>query len=132
MYIVYCVIHDFIYFFQEYIDLENAPSSDPIAPPQTPTSSQSSPTPRESLSSSVFESNENINIWTPATCEHHRNNAGYLHSTRNDSVGTKDKPDDITTDQRDSGVGLENANTNSNTNEPKKTLFFREPLVSEI
>ncbi|KXJ23083.1 Fibroblast growth factor receptor 3 [Exaiptasia diaphana] len=123
-----------------YLSLQNASSSDPIAPPQTPTSSQSSPTPRESLSSSVFESNENINIWTPAPCEHHRNNAGYLHSARNDSVSTKDKPEGLTKnpdgfttdkDQRDSGVGFENANTNSNMNEAKKT-FFREPLVSEI
>jgi len=104
-----------------------------IAPPQTPTSSQSSPTPRESLSSSVFESNENIDIWTTMPSENQRNNAGYVPSARNDSANTKDKPNDLMDkDQRDSGVGLENTNSNTNDNAAKKTLLFREPLVSEV
>lgn len=120
---------------QEYLDLQHVIGSEPIAPPQTPTSSESNPTPRESLSSSVFESNENINIWSIAPSEIHRNNAGYLYSARNDSVmSTKDKTIDLTTDkddQRDSGVGLETTNSNANPSEGKKT-FFREPLVSEV
>ena len=99
----------------------------PFAPPHTPTSSQSLPTPRESLSSSVFESNENINFMSTVPTEHHRNNAGFLNS-----VGTKHTTDESSTekDQRDSGVGLET--TSTNVNDGKKTLFFREPLVSEV
>lgn len=101
----------------------------------TPTSSQTNSTPRESISSSVFESSENINIWSTNTNENHRNNQGYLYSARNDSVGsTKDKQLHLTTDdQRDSGLGLETTISNgiSNPEESEKTVF-REPLVSEV
>lgn len=101
---------------------------DPMALPHTPTSSESVPTPRESLSSSVFESNENI--WTIMDSEQHRN-AGFLNSPMTFSESTENKNSDK--DQRDSGVGLENT-TNQNVviDNAKKTVFFREPIHSEV
>ncbi|XP_031555241.1 fibroblast growth factor receptor 2-like [Actinia tenebrosa] len=112
---------------REYLDLSNV-CQNPIAPPHTPTSSESVPTPRESLSSSVFESNENI--WGTMESEPHRN-AGFLNSPRTFSESTENKNTDK--DQRDSGVGMENT-TNQNViiDNAKKTVFFREPIHSVV
>jgi hypothetical protein len=63
--------------------------------------------------------------------EPHRN-PGFLNSPRTYSEITELKNRNTDKDQRDSGVGLDNTTQNIVIDGAKKTVFFREPLHSEV